>query len=131
MRPCLEMEFRIWEARALNNRLIVPGQQTLCFAQTRDAHGLKILFEEGASGIQIRPPQTHGFAADVRKGLGELPAVSALYFAQGLATRVIGCEGGKVIIGIPAHEICPFDRLELAVRQFQRLFGRCSAGRQR
>jgi hypothetical protein len=28
-----------------------------------------------------------------------LPAVSALYFAQGLATCVIGCEGGKVIIG--------------------------------
>src|SRR6266516_5105785 len=87
-----DMEFRIWEARALNNRLIVPGQQTLCFAQTRDAHGLKILFEEGASGIQIRTPHTHGFAADVRKGLGDLPALSALYFAQGLATRIIGCE---------------------------------------
>jgi hypothetical protein len=31
-------------------------------------------------------------------------------------------EGGKLIIGLPAHEVCPFDRLELAVRQFQRFW---------
>src|SRR6266567_6272829 len=54
------VEFGTRKARTLNDRLVVPGQETLCFAQTRDAHGLKILFEEGASGIQIRPPQTHG-----------------------------------------------------------------------
>ncbi len=45
------------KARTLNDRLVVPGQKTLCFAQTRDAHRLKILFEEGAGGIRMLRPQ--------------------------------------------------------------------------
>jgi hypothetical protein len=50
------VEFGTRKARTLNDRLVVPGQETLCFAQTRDAYGLKILFEEGASGIGILRP---------------------------------------------------------------------------
>jgi hypothetical protein len=42
----------------LNDRLVVPGQETLRFAQTRDAHGLKILFEEGAGGIRMLWPES-------------------------------------------------------------------------
>src|SRR6516225_3203355 len=38
------VEFGTRKARTLNDRLVVPGQETLCFAQARDAHGLKILF---------------------------------------------------------------------------------------
>ena len=53
----------------------------------------------------------------------DLPAVSALPFAQCLAACIVCCEGGKVIVGLPAHEVCPFRRLELAVRKLQRLFG--------
>jgi len=51
------VEFGTRKARTLNDRLVIPGQETLCFAQTRDAHGLKILFEEGASGIRMLRPE--------------------------------------------------------------------------
>src|SRR5262245_64463734 len=44
-------EFGTRKARTLNDRLVVPGQETLCFAETRNAHRLKTLFEEGAGGI--------------------------------------------------------------------------------
>ena len=58
-RPAVErdMEFGIGKARARNDRLEIAGQKSLDLAQTRDAHGLKILFEEGASGIRILRPQ--------------------------------------------------------------------------
>jgi hypothetical protein len=57
-------------------------------------------------------------------------SVGAPCFAQGLAARLIGCECGDMIIGGPAGELGPFDRLELAVREFERFFGRCSTGRE-
>src|SRR3989442_6107346 len=44
-----DMEFRIWEARGLNNRLIVPGQRTPSLAPTPDANALEILFVVQAS----------------------------------------------------------------------------------
>ena len=58
-RPAVErdMEFGIGKARARNDRLEIAGQKSLGLAQTRDAHRLKILFEEGASGIGILRPQ--------------------------------------------------------------------------
>src|SRR5262249_33215902 len=51
------VEFGTRKARTLNDRLVVPGAETLCFAQTRDAHGLKIMFEKGASGIRMLRPE--------------------------------------------------------------------------
>ena len=67
-RPAVErdMEFGTGKARARNNRLEIAGQKSLGLAQARDANGLKVLFEEGASGIRILRPQVHGLAADVR-----------------------------------------------------------------
>ena len=35
-----------------------------------------------------------------------------------------------MIIGSPAGKFAPFDRLELAAGEFQRLFGRCGVGRE-
>jgi hypothetical protein len=35
-----------------------------------------------------------------------------------------------MIIGRPARELGPFDRLKLAVRELQRFFGQCGVGRQ-
>ena len=63
-----DREFGTGKARARNNRLKIAGQKSLGLAQTRDANGLKILFEEGASGIGILRPQVYGLAADVRQG---------------------------------------------------------------
>src|SRR5262249_37874267 len=54
------------KARALNDRFKITGQNTLGLAQACHAHGLKILFEEGASGRGILRPQANCFAANVR-----------------------------------------------------------------
>src|SRR6516165_729048 len=51
-----DIEFRTGRARAANDWLEVTGQQSLGLTQARDTHGLKILFEEGASGIAILRP---------------------------------------------------------------------------
>src|SRR5262245_1620340 len=112
-------EFGTRKARTLNDRLVVPGQETLCFAEARDAHGLKILFEKGASGIRMLWPQAHGFAADVPQYPGQgLAAIGLACFAQGLAAGLIRCECGEMIIRRPTCDLRPFDRLELAVREF-------------
>src|SRR6516225_8250566 len=60
-----DMEFGIGKARALNNRLEITGNKSLDLTQTRDAHGLKILLEEGASSVRVLRLQVYGFAADV------------------------------------------------------------------
>src|SRR5260221_6127733 len=54
-RPAVDrdMEFGTGKARARNNRLEIAGQKSLPLANARDAKGLKILFEEGWSGILI------------------------------------------------------------------------------
>jgi len=49
-----------------NNRLEIAGQKSLGVAQTPNAHGLKVLLEEGASSFRILRLQVRGLAADVR-----------------------------------------------------------------
>ena len=76
-------------------------------------------------------PQANGFAADVSEGaINWSVIVGARYFARGPTARLIGCECGKMVIGRPARELGPIDRLELAAGEFQRFFGRCGAGRE-
>ena len=40
--------------------------------------------------------------------------VRAPQLARGAAARLVGGESGEMIIGSPARELAPFDRLELA-----------------
>src|SRR5262249_39999212 len=63
------------------------------------------------------------------------PSWSVRRILRELAACLIGRERGAVIIGSPARQLGPFDRLELAAWEFQRLlagpfFGRYGAGRQ-
>ena len=109
------MEFGTGKARTRNNRLEIAGQKPLDLAQARDANGLKVPFEEGARGIRIPWPQVHGVAADVPQGSRDRGViVGARRLARGAAALPIGCESGEMIIGRPARELGPFDRLELA-----------------
>src|SRR5262245_33962238 len=126
-----DMEFGIGKARALNNRLEITGKKSLAFAQTRYAHWLKILLEEDASSVRVLRMQVYSFAADVPQRAMDRPVVvGARTFAQSLAACPIRCECGQVIIGPPVRELGPIDRLELAVREFQRFFGRFGTGRE-
>src|SRR5262245_39282832 len=124
-----DMEFGIGKARALNNRLEITGKKSLAFAQTRYAHRLKILLEEGASSVRVLRLQVCGFAADIpQRAMDRSVAVGGRNFAQSLAACLIRCECRQVIIGPPTRELGPIDRLELAVPEFQRFFGRCGGG---
>jgi len=75
---------------------------------------LKVPFEEGARGIRILWPQIQGIAADVPQGAGDLGMIGAPQLVRGAAARLIGRERGEMIIGRPARELVPLDRLELA-----------------
>jgi L-2-hydroxyglutarate oxidase LhgO len=60
------MKFGSRKARARDNRVEIAGQKSRGLAQTPDAHGLKVLLKEGASGFRILRLQVRGLAADVR-----------------------------------------------------------------
>src|SRR5262249_18736001 len=123
LRPAIErdMELGTRKPRALDNRLEVTGQKSLALAQTRDANGPKIPFEEGARGIRILWPQFHGVAAHVQQRGRDLSALvtARRLLPQRLAAGLIGCESSELIIGRPARELGPLHRLELAAREFQ------------
>ena len=81
--------------RALNNRLEITGKKSLDLTQTRDAHGLKILLEEGASSVRVLRLQVYGFAADVpQRAMDRSVVVSTRSFAQSLTACPIRCECG-------------------------------------
>src|SRR5262249_48752756 len=90
-----DIEFGIGKARALNNRLEITGKKSLHLTQTRDAHGLKILLEEGASSVRVLRLQVYGFAADApQRAMDRSVVVGTRSFAQSLTACPIRCECG-------------------------------------
>ena len=78
-------------------------------------------------------PAAAGLRPCGRRSTGRLKSARGRRCAvlrERLAARLIGCESGEMIIGGPARELAPFDRLELAACKFQRPFGRCGGGRE-
>src|SRR5262245_56999385 len=120
-----DRKFGTRKARARNNRLEIAGQKSLGLAQTPDANELKILFEEDSSGTRIVRLQVCGLAADVRQGVGELPAIVAAPSTQGLAAGLVCRESSEMIVGGPARKLAPFYWLKLAICEFQRIASRC------
>ncbi len=126
-RPAIDRhgEFGTGKARTGNDRLVIAGHKSPALAQARDAHGLKILLEEGAGGIGILRLQGERLAADITEGSGDLGViVAARPLAGGAAAGLVGREGSEMIIGCPARELAPFERLELAAGEFQRVLFR-------
>src|SRR4051812_20976377 len=123
-RPAVDRhrKFRTGKARAGDHRLVIAGHQALALAQARDAHGLKVLLEEGARGSGILRLERERLAADIGQGAEEQSAlVAARLSARGAAAGLIGGECCEMIVGRPARELAPLDRLELAGGRFQRL----------
>src|SRR4051794_31255332 len=123
-RPAVDRhrKFRSGKARAGDDRFVITGHQTLALAQAGDAHGLKVLLEEGARGSGILRLERERLAADIRQGAEDQSAlVAARLSARGAAAGLVGGEGGEMIVGRPARELAPFERLELAAGGFQRI----------
>src|SRR5262249_6906114 len=115
------VKFRIGKARTLDDRLVIAGQKPLRFAEPRDLHRAKIILEEAARGLLVGGPRRSRAPADLPERAVDRPVVvRAFGVAKGLAARLESRERGKVIVGRPAVDINPFDRLELAVRELQR-----------
>src|SRR5262245_11059127 len=111
-----DVEFGIGKARALKNRLEITRNKSFAFAQPHDAHGLKILLKEVASTVRVLRLQVYGFATDVpQRAMDRSVVVGTRSFVQSPTACPIRCECGQVIIGPPARELGPFDRLELGV----------------
>ena len=118
-------------ARAFQHRLVIAGQKPLRFTETRDVHRPKIVLEEAARSFLVAWPRRSRAPADLPERVVDRPVVvGALGVAKGLAAHPERSERREMIVGGPAVDITPFDRLELAVRELQRFFGRCGVGRQ-
>src|SRR5262249_19593244 len=127
-----DVKFRIGKARTLDDRLIIAGQKPLRFAETRDLHRPKIVLEETARSVLVAWPHRSRAPADLPERVVDRPVVvGALGVAKGLAARPERRERGEVIVGGPAVDITPFERLELAVRELQRLVAWLGACRNR
>ena len=113
-----------WESASLersvrNNRLAVPRPRLGArYAQVENSLRRRCGQPANPAAAGPRPC---GRRSAMRTSIGLWSSVCPL--AQGLAACLIGCECGEVIIGRPARELGPFDRLELAIRKFQRFFG--------
>ena len=124
-----DVEFRVWKARTLDDGLIVPGQKSLRFAEPRDAHRTKIFLEEGAGslgGCRLHGSRT---PAGFPKRAVDRPFIArSLDLEKGLAARLVGGECGQLVVRRPTLDISPFHRLELAVRELERLVTRLGLG---
>src|SRR5262249_2615786 len=125
-------KFRIGKARALDDRLVIAGQKTLRFAESRNLHRPKIVLEEAARSLLVGRPCRGRAPADLpERGVDGPVVVGALRGAKGPAAHLERGERSEVIVGGPAVDVTPFHRLELAVRELQRLIARLGAGRNR
>src|SRR3974377_2362535 len=113
-----DMELRIWKPRALNDRLIIPGQKSLHLAQARNAHRRKILLEEGARSRRIPRRRPRSLPTQLPQGAVDRAVVlRAGRLAHDLAARLVGGERSKMIVVPPTLELAPMHRLPPAVRR--------------
>ena len=117
------VEFGIWKARTVDDRFVITGEEASRFPQPGDPHWSEILFKEFACLSCANNLCSHRAPAGVQETLVDRswvarpPAVE-----KRLAAREKGRESHSVVIGRPAVEIGPFNRLELRVGKFQRIY---------
>ena len=110
------LEFGIWKPRSVDDRLIITGEEPRRFTSSGDPNGPEILFKEYARLTGAGSLCSDGAPANVQETVVDGPRVERSFDGEKrLATREKGREGHSVIIGRPAIEIGPFDRLELGV----------------
>src|SRR5262249_28011537 len=110
------MELRIGHTRAVDDRLVVAGEQPARFAKLGDPHRPEIFLEKGARLVALERAGPRHPLADVLKGDGDRPGIAQLAPVKHLAACLEGREGRAMIVARPAAERGPLDRLKLAVR---------------
>src|SRR5262249_41939889 len=123
-----EVKLGMGKARALADRLVVASEKPLRLAEPYDLHGLEIILEKAASGRFVGQPQARRTPAHVPQRVINRPFVPRLLdAAKSLAAGLVRREGGEVVVGRPAGDISPFNRLQLGVGELKRLVTRLRA----
>src|SRR5262249_29839003 len=116
--------------RAFDDRLVVAGEKTVAVAQFGDAQRAEIFLEEFARAILFEWNSRNRADADGtqrvrdRGGFGRRLTPTVQRAAAFQERR----KGGGVVVGRPAVEASPLDRLVLRIREFDRFARRASAG---
>src|SRR5262249_58443548 len=69
------VKFRIGKARALDDRLVIAGQEPLRFAETADLHRPKIVLKEAARGLLVGCPRRGRPPANLSERVVDRPVV--------------------------------------------------------
>ena len=141
-RPAIERhrEFPRRETRAVDDRLVIAGEEARRIAELADAHRNEIRLEELArrgafqrsrldrAGADLFERRAHrpGVAAGRRSRRGSMRLRMRLFGAERhrshdrAAAREQGREGARMIVAGPAVELGPARRLERRIRDLQR-----------
>ena len=115
-----DVEFRIGEARARDDRLVIPRQETLHLAKPRDLDRSEIIFEEPARGFFISRPHARAAPADFPQRVENRAVIARLLdAAKDLAAGLVSDESSEVIVRRPAGNVAPLDWLELSIRKLE------------
>src|SRR6266581_2750026 len=109
-RPPIErhMELRIGHARAVDDWLVIAGDQPARFAKLGDPHGQEILLKEGARLVALERARARHSLADVFQSAGDRPRIAQLALpVEHLAARLESREGCAMIVARPASKRGP------------------------
>jgi hypothetical protein len=116
------VEFGIGNARAVDDRLVVAGEEAGRFAELGDPHRSKAVLEELAGLLGVGGLRGGGTTAGVPEAVIDRPGVvRTLGGQERLAAGEEGRERRRVVVTRPAVEAGPADRLELAVGNVERI----------
>src|SRR5205807_9686714 len=103
-----DVEFRIGEARARDDRLVITRQETLRLAEPRDLDRSEIIFEEPARALFISRPHARAAPADFPQRVENRPVIARLLdVAKDLAAGLVSHESSEVIVRRPDGNDAP------------------------
>src|SRR3984885_14465373 len=131
-RPAIERRGELTgrNAGAIDDRLVIPGEKPFRVAEPADAQRTEIVLEELARALFLKRHRRNGAHADGPECVRDRRRLRRLLVSpiESAAAFEKGSKSGGVIVGRPAIDIAPIDRLILRVRPFDRLALRAIAG---
>jgi hypothetical protein len=118
------MEFRVRETRAVDDRLVVAGEQAAFLAELRDPHRAEVLFEELARLHLVVAQRACGGRTPTHLAQRLVDRTFVLGRSAGkewITARAERAEGSGVIVFRPAIEVGPLDRFKLGIGRTQRI----------
>ena len=119
-----------WKARAVDHRLVIAGQKSCGFIELADANRTKILLEEASRRLLRRARSWRAHSGKPRPAPAASSLESVLVLARAISGRQLVRKVAKrrdMIVGGPAVQRRPIRRIELSIRESQRVWRSCLA----